>query len=428
VAVVLLLATALFINYVDRGALPTAAHLIQDELKLNEGQLGLLFSAFFWTYTLTQIPVGWLAERVGAQRVLAAGLAIWAVATVSIGVVSSFPLLLGLRMLLGVGESVGFPCVNKLLAAVVPVKRLGTANGVVACGYLFGPAVGTVAGGVIMSHYGWRSAFLVFGSLSLLWLLPWSRVTLPARAVRASVGERPTFGELLRCPALWGTALGLFSANYVFYFMLTWLPFYLVRERGFSTEEMASIAGAAYVINALSALGVGYVSDRLIAAGRSPNAVYKTIMALAHLGFAGCMLAMAWGEKPLALGAMFCFQFLCGGQSPGVYAIPQILGGGAGHRALGGHPEFGGSARRHRGAGGHGLHHRRHASFHGGVLARRRDEFPRPHRLVVDAAHAQGARLDRRRRAGRPGPPTSWGWVARRIPPGARSPSGCGSS
>ena len=326
-AVVLLLATALFINYVDRGALPTAAHLIQDELKLNEGQLGLLFSAFFWTYTLTQIPVGWLAERVGAQRVLAAGLAIWAVATVSIGVVSSFPLLLGLRMLLGVGESVGFPCVNKLLAAVVPVKRLGTANGVVACGYLFGPAVGTVAGGVIMSHYGWRSAFLVFGSLSLLWLLPWSRVTLPARAVRASVGERPTFGELLRCPALWGTALGLFSANYVFYFMLTWLPFYLVRERGFSTEEMASIAGAAYVINALSALGVGYVSDRLIAAGRSPNAVYKTIMALAHLGFAGCMLAMAWGEKPLALGAMFFFQFLCGGQSPGVYAIPQILGG-----------------------------------------------------------------------------------------------------
>ena len=70
-----LLAVVLFINYVDRGALPTAAHLIQPELKLDESQLGLLFSAFFWTYSLVQIPVGWLAERYGAQRVLGTGLA-----------------------------------------------------------------------------------------------------------------------------------------------------------------------------------------------------------------------------------------------------------------------------------------------------------------------------------------------------------------
>jgi len=70
-----LLAAALFINYVDRGAVPTAAHLIQDELGFSARQLGLLFSAFFWSYTLLQIPVGWVAERYGAQRVLAGGLA-----------------------------------------------------------------------------------------------------------------------------------------------------------------------------------------------------------------------------------------------------------------------------------------------------------------------------------------------------------------
>ena len=84
-AVVFLLAAVVFINYVDRGALPTAAHLIQDDLQLSERQLGLLFSAFFWTYTLTQIPVGWLAERYGAHRILAAGLTVWAVATMSVG-------------------------------------------------------------------------------------------------------------------------------------------------------------------------------------------------------------------------------------------------------------------------------------------------------------------------------------------------------
>ena len=329
---VFLLAAVLFINYVDRGALPTAAHLIQDDLLLSEKQLGLLFSAFFWTYTLTQIPMGWLAERYGAHRVLALGLTVWAVATICVGVAHSFPILLALRLLLGVGESVGFPCVAKLIAAVVPVKSLGTANGIVACGYLFGPAVGTYVGGLLMADYGWRAAFLAFGSLSLLWLLPWSRVKLPPRAVRRSDADTPTLRTILKQPSLWGTALGLLSSNYVFYFMLTWMPFYLVRVRGFSTVEMAQIAGVAYVINALSAVSAGWVLDRMIGNGRSANTVYKATMALAHVGFVACMVCMAVGSRPLALGAMFIYQVLCGAQSPGVYAVPQIL---AGPRATG---------------------------------------------------------------------------------------------
>ena len=98
---VVLLATVLFINYVDRGALPTAAHLIQPDLDLNEAQLGLLLSAFFWTYSLAQIPVGWLGERYGAHRVLGIGLAVWATATIGLGFAHTFPMLLGLRLLLG---------------------------------------------------------------------------------------------------------------------------------------------------------------------------------------------------------------------------------------------------------------------------------------------------------------------------------------
>jgi MFS family permease len=322
----------LFINYVDRGALPTAAHLIQADLHLSERQLGLLFSAFFWTYSLVQIPVGWLAERYGAHRVLAIGLTIWAVATIFVGAAHTFPMLLALRLLLGIGESAGFPCVSKLLAAVVPLKSLGTANGVVAFAYLFGPAVGTFVGGQLMAHYGWRAAFLVFGSLSLLWLWPWSRVELPPRAVRRSDADKPTLRTLLKQTSLWGTVLGLFSSNYTFYFMLTWLPFYLVRERGFSTAEMAELAGMAYVVNAVSAVVGGWITDRLIAKGGSPNVVYKTIMALTHGGSVACMLCMALGARPVALGAIFAFQLLGGVQAPGVYAIPQIL---AGARATG---------------------------------------------------------------------------------------------
>jgi MFS family permease len=326
---VFLLAAVLFVNYVDRGALPTAAPLLQADLKLDPRQLGWLFSAFFWTYSLMQVPVGWLAERFGAQRVLAVGLALWGVATISIGLVHTFPMLFLLRLLLGIGESVGFPCVAKLVVAVVPLKRLCTANGVVACGYLFGPAVGTFFGGLLMAQFGWRAAFLVFGTLSLVWLIPWSRVKLPPLAVavhRDALGS-PTFAALVKQPALWGTALGLFSSNYTFYFMLNWLPDYLVRERGFSIVGMATIAAYAYGINALSALLAGWVTDRLIVKGHSPNLVYKSSMAIAHVGFVVCMLCMALGSRQLALGALFVYQVLCGGQSPGVYAIPQILAG-----------------------------------------------------------------------------------------------------
>ncbi len=321
-----LLAAALFINYVDRGAVPTAAHLIQDEIGLSARQLGLLFSAFFWSYSVLQIPVGWVAERYGAQRILAAGLTIWACATMLVGVAHSFAALLALRLLLGIGESAGFPSVSKLLAIVVPVKDLGTANGIVAFAYLFGPAVGAYCGGLLMIEFGWRAAFWAFGAASLLWLLPWSRVRLPRSAVAASGTGGPSLRTLLRQPSLWGTSLGLFSSNYSFYFMLTWLPYYVVRERGFSTGEMASLAGSSYVVNALSALLAGWVIDRLARAGYA-NLAYKAVMVAAHAGTVACMLCIALASQPWAVGAIFVYQVLSGISSPGAFAMSQILAG-----------------------------------------------------------------------------------------------------
>jgi MFS family permease len=323
------MALLLFINYVDRGTLATAAHSVQGDLGLNYTQMGILLSAFSWTYAWTQIPVGWLAERYGAHRILAAGLILWASATILIGFAHTFAMLLVLRLLLGLGESAGFPGVAKIMAAIVPPKGLGTANGIVALGYLTGPVVGTMLGGLLMAHYGWRSAFWVFGALSLLWLLPWSRV---AGQVRTAVQPRPdddspTFWMILKQPSLWGTALGLFSSNYTFYFMLNWLPSYLQTERGFSLVAMAQLATLAFAVNALSAFAAGWAIDRYLARGGSANVGYKSVMAVAHLGSVACMLAMAVGTPKLALTGMFVFQALCGASSPGVYAICQILAG-----------------------------------------------------------------------------------------------------
>jgi MFS family permease len=364
-----MLAAVLFINYVDRGTLPTAAHLMQGDLHFDDVQMGTLLSAFSWTYAFLQVPVGWLAERYGAHRILAAGLTLWASATMLIGTAHTFAMLLVLRLLLGVGESAGFPCVAKLLAEVVPPKGLGTANGIVGFAYLFGPAVGTYVGGRLMAEFGWRSAFLVFGALSLLWLWPWSRTAMPesarvggGRAARTarladavsgaraasvpiaastastagsgrSAGEdSPTFWMILKHPALWGTALGLFSSNYTFFFMLSWLPSYLERERGFSTVEMAQLVGVAYLVNAVCALLGGWGIDRFIARGGSVNVGYKGVMVIVHVGSVMCMLCMALGSKPIAIGFMFLYQALCGASSPGVYAVCQIL---AGPRAAG---------------------------------------------------------------------------------------------
>jgi MFS family permease len=308
--------------------MPTAAHLIQGDLHLNYTQMGMLLSAFSWTYTCSQIPVGWLAERFGAHRILAAGLTLWASATVLIGFAHTFAMLLVLRLMLGLGESAGFPCVAKIMAAIVPPKGLGTANGIVALGYLSGPVVGTILGGLLMAHFGWRSAFWVFGAMSLLWLWPWGGVAGGVRAaVRVSADDSPTLWMILKQPSLWGTALGLFSTNYTFYFMLNWLPTYLQTERGFSLIAMTKLATLAYAVNAVSAFCAGWAIDRYLRRGGSANLGYKSVMAVAHVGSVVCMLTMGMGSPTMALIGVFVFQALCGASAPGVYAMCQILAG-----------------------------------------------------------------------------------------------------
>jgi MFS family permease len=325
--VVVLLATVLFINYIDRGALATAGPLIQRDLHLSNGQYGLLFSAFFWVYALIQIPVGALAERYGAHRVLTAGLVVWATATALTGITSSFSMLILLRMMLGLGESVGFPTVSKLLAAVVPVKGLGMANGIVAFGYLIGPGVGVFLAGLLIDSVGWRGTFLVFGACSLLWLIPWLAARLPKLATQRADPSTPSTGMVLAQRGLWGTSLGLFSSNYMWYFILSWLPGYLVKERGFSMHHMETVATAGYLVNGLSALLVGWGVDRYIARGGSANFGYKLIMLIAHVGSIPAMLCMGLGTESMAVAGMFGFQIMMGASSPGMYAMSQILAG-----------------------------------------------------------------------------------------------------
>lgn len=326
---VLLVTAAVFINYIDRGNLATAAPLMQDELRLSASQLGILLSAFYYGYVVCMPAMGWLAERYGAKRVLAVGVTIWSVATLTTGFASGFIALLALRVLLGIGESVAFPCASKVLSQAVEAGRLGVANGIMSFGYLLGPAVGTLLGGYLMTVFGWRTVFMVFGAMSLLWLWPWSRVEIskPAAPAPSSVDSQPSFPQILQRRELWGASLGHFASNYGYYFIVSWLPFYLVKSRGFSLGSMVAIASWAYLLNALSALAMGWCADRWIRAGRSPTIVYKSIMAANHLAGITCMIGMVMLPAAGSIAALFVFEIISGCSYPGLFAIPQIIAG-----------------------------------------------------------------------------------------------------
>jgi MFS family permease len=324
---VMLVSTAVFINYIDRGNLSTAATLVQSQLSLNEAQLGVLFSAFYYGYVPVMPLMGVVAERFGAKPVFAFGLALWSLATLLTGFAGGFISLLLLRILLGIGESGAFPCASKVLAAAVEPQRLGVANGILSFGYLVGPAVGTFLGGLLMARIGWRPVFFLFGLASLLWLIPWLRAEVP-KPMRSAQGiAGPSLTTLMRERALWGASIGHFASNYGYYFIVSWLPFYLVKARGYSLESRSVLASMAYLLNAGSAFGMGILADRWLRRGASATIVYKSIMGISHAGAVLCMIGMMLLGETGSIVSLFAFEIIAGASYPGLFAIPQIIAG-----------------------------------------------------------------------------------------------------
>ena len=331
---VLLLAAAIFINYVDRGNLAIAAPLLKNELGLSNTQIGMLLSAFFWTYAPMQLLAGWMTERLDVHRVLPAGLALWSIATLLTGMAGGFLVLLALRLVLGVGESVVYPCHAKFLGLRAKEHQRGTANGVTSAGQALGPAFGTLAGGLVMAHFGWRVVMLGFGALSLLWLWPWMASTwrAPSTVGEAGPGRAPSYATILRRRAARGSCLGHFCGNYALYFVLGWLPLYLVKSRGFSLAEMSRIGAAVYGLYALSCALTGWASDRWILAGRSPNFARKFFAVSASLGTAACLFLTVNATAGMSTVWLLCMGIFIGFGSPMIMAIGQSF---AGPRAAG---------------------------------------------------------------------------------------------
>jgi len=328
--VVFLLALAVFINYVDRGNLATAGPVIKDELGLTATQLGLLLSMFYWSYTPGQILAGWLCEKINPYRALALGLAIWSVATALTGLATTFAMLIGLRLLLGLGESTIFPGSSKLVGQHLPPEKNSHANGLIAVGLALGPAFGTYFGGLLLGGIGWRALFMLFGLGSLLWLIPWLIATRPLSAqadVEAPDPDAPGFWAILRRREAWGACLGHFANNYAFYFVVSWLPTYLVKAQGFTTSRMAAVGGAIYLIYAASSFATGWVSDLWLGAGATPNRVRKTFSVASSTLTAAALVACAAGQATLSLAALAVAAVAFGFNTATIYATGQTLAG-----------------------------------------------------------------------------------------------------
>ncbi len=329
--VLALLVAVIFISNIDRTNLSVGATDIQKDLGLNNYDLGILLSSFFWTYAAFQLFViaGWLVDRFHVGWVLAAGVLLWSGATGASGFATGFGALLTFRLLLGVGESVAVPSCSKILATHFPEHRRGLANALIEAGCKLGPALGTLLGGFLMAEYGWRPFFIILGLGSLLWLVPWVIFMPkgPGAGTRIATTEGPTVTDVLRQRSAWGTFLGLFCANYFWYFLVTWLPAYLETERGFSKTRMGVFGALAFLVAAVAAVAAGWLSDHWITRGAAPTRVRK---AITGLGLAGAIVILPVAsvrdeQTALVLLMLACVSY--GAFSSNHWAITQTIAG-----------------------------------------------------------------------------------------------------
>jgi MFS family permease len=333
-AFITVIAAAIFLNYVDRGAIGIAAPVMKQELGLSATQFGVAVSAFFWIYAPIQLLIGRLCDRLPVYRVYGAGLALWAASTFLTSFVTGFISLMLLRVLLGIGESVAFPASSKMIARHVPAHRRGMANAAVGAALAIGPAAGTLAGGLITAEYGWRAMFLIFGAVTVFWLLPWRQV-VPHFSTQSDPRSTDCVPvrKVTRHFALWAMGIGHIANTYGFYFLLTWLPLFLVQQRGFSLKQMSYLATLTYVATGIAALSFGWISDRWSASGRSEGAVRRAMLVVCHFILAASIVGILLGRSTSWLPFWLILAGIGNGAGAlNMYAIAQIF---AGPRAAG---------------------------------------------------------------------------------------------
>ncbi len=306
-----LLFTASLINYLDRAAISFALPLISVEFHLAPETKGLLLSSFFWSYALMQVPIGWCADRLSLRWLYAGAFALWSLAQGLTGLAGSFAVLIGFRILLGIGESIYLPGGTKIVSLMFNEKERGLPSGL----FDFGTRTGLVLEGVLvpwlLTRYGWRHTFLLLGFTALLWLAPWLWV-FPG-SMRAA--RRGTAAPQAREPSgfhwqglldrnLLGICLGFFCFDYYWYVLVTWLPDYLVTVRRLSIVQAGFYASLAFFTFGVTEPIGGWIADRLVRRGWDETRTRKGIVTLAFLTGLMLIAAMRVADTGLSIGLL----------------------------------------------------------------------------------------------------------------------------
>ncbi len=310
-AIVSLLFTASLINYLDRATISFALPLISGDLGLAPSTKGLLLSSFFWSYALIQIPVGWCADRFNLRWLYAGAFTLWSLAQGLTGLAGSLAVLVGFRILLGIGESIYLPGGTKIVSLLFARRERGLPSGL----FDFGTRTGLVIEGVLVPwllvHYGWRRTFLMIGFAALFWLVPWLMV-FPSR-MRSRDGGSVSRQPGLFSKRLWsaladrnlvGICFGFFCFDYYWYVLVTWLPDYLVTVRRLSIGQAGFYASLAFLTFGVTEPIGGWIADRLISRGWDETRTRKGIVTVSFLTGLLLIAAIRVPDTRVAIGLL----------------------------------------------------------------------------------------------------------------------------
>ena len=285
-----LLFAASLINYLDRATISVALPLISVSLNLAAASKGLLLSAFFCSYALMQVPVGWCVDRYNLRWIYSVLFALWSFACGLTGLAGSLGVLIAFRVLLGIGESIYLPGGTKIVSVLFEPSERGLPCGIFDSGTRAGLVFGAPAVAWLIVLFGWRKMFSFVGFSALVWLIPWWMV-FPARLSGRGQGPATTrpaesFWDVLkhlRSRDLIGICLGFFCFDYYWYLLVTWLPDYLVTVRHLTILKAGLYASLPYFVWGISEPIGGWIADRLISSGWDETRSRKWLITVAFI-------------------------------------------------------------------------------------------------------------------------------------------------
>ncbi|WP_206512964.1 MFS transporter [Larkinella soli] len=297
------------INYLDRANISVAGTALSKDLNLSTVELGLIFSAFGWTYALLQIPGGLIADRYGPRFLYAFCLITWSLATLAQGFARGFTSLFGLRLATGAFEAPSYPINNRIVTSWFPDHERASAIAIYVSGQFIGLAFLAPALAAIQVYFGWKGLFLITGMVGLVWGVVWYVLYRDPldhpKANRAELDYIEAGGGMLHgrklvegkeggfrwsqlkqvvsSRMLWGVYIGQFAVNAILWFFLTWFPTYLVKYRGMDYIKSGFLSSIPFLAACAGLLLSGFVSDRLVKNGRSVGMARRTPIILGML-------------------------------------------------------------------------------------------------------------------------------------------------